>query len=87
MTKIHRARLGAALFLILSVGYGVKGAEACDSRVTTRPGDLWGRPSPVVRDHRNPYGSAPGGVIVTSTPRDPIVRDHRSPPVVRDHRW
>ncbi|MGO4524198.1 hypothetical protein AB4097_04965 [Microvirga sp. 2MCAF35] len=86
MTKIHRVRPGAALFLILSVGYGATTAQACDSWGTARPGGPWGRPAPVVRDHRSPYGSAPGGVIVTSTSGGPIVRDHRSPPVVRDHR-
>lgn len=37
----------------------------------------------VVRDHRN----GASGVIVTSQPSDPIVRDHRNDePVVRDHR-
>lgn len=86
MTKTQRTRLGAALSLILVTGYGVASAEACDSRVTTRPGDLWDRPMPVVRDHRSPGASAPGGVIVTSTSGGPIVRDHRAPPIVRDHR-
>jgi len=86
MTKTHRTRLGAALSLILAVGYGATGAEACDPRVTTHPGDLWDRPVRVVRDHRGSAASAPGGVLVTSTPRDPIVRDHRSRPFVRDHR-
>lgn len=38
---------------------------------------------PVVRDHRN---GASGGVTVTDTSQDPIVRDHRAEPVVRDHR-
>lgn len=39
---------------------------------------------PVVRDHRN--GADGGGVVVSNTPQDPIVRDHRKEPVVRDHR-
>lgn len=87
MTKTSRTKLAAVLSLVLWGGYGVTSAEACDPRVTTRPGDLWGRPAPVVRDHRRPVDSYPGGVLVTSTPRGPIVRDHRSRPVVRDHRW
>lgn len=86
MTNPQRTRLGAALSLTLLIGCGATGVEACDSRVTTRPGDLWDRPAPVVRDHRGPSGSAPGGVIVTSTSGGPIVRDHRAPPIVRDHR-
>ncbi|WP_119269407.1 hypothetical protein [Taklimakanibacter deserti] len=36
---------------------------------------------PVVRDHRNN-----GGVTVSDTGDGPIVRDHRTQPVVRDHR-
>jgi hypothetical protein len=39
---------------------------------------------PVVRDHRN--GDNGGGVVVSNTAEDPIVRDHREKPVVRDHR-
>jgi hypothetical protein len=39
---------------------------------------------PVVRDHRK--GTDGGGVTVSNTPDDPIVRDHRDEPVVRDHR-
>ncbi|WP_201829436.1 hypothetical protein [Microvirga zambiensis] len=84
MTKSHRVRLRAVLPLLL-LG-GITAAEACDPRVTTRPGDLWGRPDYVVRDHRRPVESYPGGVVVTTTSRGPIVRDHRSPPIIRDHR-
>ena len=42
--------------------------------------------APIVRDHRGPTGvsGAPGGVKVVNT--GPIVRDHRTPAVVRDHR-
>jgi len=88
MTKTSRTKLAAVLSLVLWGGFSVTGAEACDPRVTTRPGDLWDRPAPVVRDHRRPVESYPGGVLVTNTPRRPIVRDHRSPrPIVRDHRW
>jgi hypothetical protein len=85
--KAYRVRFGVALSLVLLGGYGATPAEACDPRVTTRPGDLWGRPSHVVRDHRRPVDSYPGGVVVTNTSRGPIVRDHRSRPIVRDHRW
>ena len=72
----------------LLASLGSTTAEACDPRVTTRPEDLWGRaPVRVVRDHRLPGGSPSGGVVVTTTPRDPIVRDHRRPgPLIRDHR-
>jgi hypothetical protein len=87
MTKTYRARVGAVLSLVLLSGYGATSASACDPRVTTRPGDLWDRPVPVVRDHRRPVEAYPGGVVVTDTSRGPIVRDHRSRPVVRDHRW
>ena len=87
MTKTYRVRFGAVLSLLLMGGIGVTTAEACDPRVTTRPGDLWDRPSRVVvRDHRRPADSYPGGVVVSTTPRGPIVRDHRSPPIIRDHR-
>lgn len=86
MTKTSRTRIGAMLSLVLFGGYGATTAEACDPRVTTRPGDLWSRPSPVVRDHRRPVSSYPGGVMVTETSRGPIIRDHRSRPIVRDHR-
>jgi hypothetical protein len=87
MTKTYRTRFGAVLSLVLLGGYGATTAEACDPRVTTRPEDLWGRPAPVVRDHRRPVEAYPGGVVVTNTPRGPIVRDHRSRLIVRDHRW
>jgi hypothetical protein len=87
MMKRYRTRFGVALSLVLLGGYGATSAEACDPRVTTRPGDLWDRPTHVVRDHRRPVDAPPGGVVVTNTPRGPIVRDHRSRPIVRDHRW
>jgi hypothetical protein len=79
-------RLGVLLFIPLLAGLGSTGAQAYDPRVTTRPSDLTGGRSPrVVRDHRYPGGPA-GGVTVTATQRDPVVRDHRADPVVRDHR-
>ena len=45
---------------------------------------IMGDDGPVVRDHRN--GDSGGGVVVSNTSEDPIVRDHREKPVVRDHR-
>ena len=86
MMKTYRARFGAVLSLVLLSGYGATTAEACDPRVTTRPRDLWDRPTHIVRDHRRPVDSYSGGVVVTNTSRGPIVRDHRSRPIVRDHR-
>jgi len=86
MTKAYRSRCGAVLSLLVLGGSCITTAQACDPRVTTRPGDLWDRPSYTVRDHRRPGESYSGGVVVTTTPRDPIVRDHRSPPIIRDHR-
>jgi hypothetical protein len=84
---IRSTCFGVVASLGLLVGLGSTAAEACDPRVTTRPSDLWGRnPTYVVRDHRRPGGAPSGGVTVTSTPRSPIVRDHRARPIVRDHR-
>jgi hypothetical protein len=87
MTTIRSTRLGVLLFIPLLAGLGSTGAQAYDPRVTTRQSDLMGGRSPrVVRDHRYPGGVPAGGVTVTDTPRDPIVRNHRAEPVVRDHR-
>jgi hypothetical protein len=87
MTTIRSTRLGVLLFIPLLAGPGSTGAQAYDPRVTTRQSDLMGGRSPrVVRDHRYPGGVPAGGVTVTDTPRDPIVRNHRAEPVVRDHR-
>jgi len=87
MMTIRPTRLGILVSLGLLVGLVSTTAEACDPRVTTRPSDLWGgRPTYVVRDHRYPGGAHSGGVTVTTTPRAPIVRDHRTVPIVRDHR-
>jgi hypothetical protein len=88
MTKIRSTRLGVLLSITLLTGLGSTAVQAYDPRVTTRPSDLMGSSSPrVVRDHRYPGGVPAGGVTVTATPRNPIVRDHRTPgPIVRDHR-
>src|SRR5215211_8319516 len=87
MTTIRSARLGVLLSIAVFAGLGSTGAQAYDPRVTTRSSDLMGDSSArVVRDHRYPGGVRAGGVTVTDTPRDPIVRDHRAEPVVRDHR-
>jgi hypothetical protein len=87
MTTIRSTHLGVLLSITLLTGLGSTGAQAYDPRVTTRPSDLTGSSSPrVVRDHRYPGGGPAGGVTVTATPRNPIVRDHRAEPVVRDHR-
>jgi hypothetical protein len=87
MTTVRLTGLGVLLFIPLLAGLGSTGAQAYDPRVTTRPSDLMGGRSPrVVRDHRYPGGVPAGGVTVTDTPRDPIVRNHRAVPVVRDHR-
>jgi hypothetical protein len=87
MLTIRSNRLEVLLCLAFLAGLGSTAAEAYDPRVTTRPSDLaGGSPARVVRDHRRPATAPAGGVIVTTTPRDPIVRDHRAAPVVRDHR-
>ena len=87
MTRIRSTRLGVLLSIALLAGLGSTGAQAYDPRVTTQPSDLMGGSSPrVVRDHRYRSGVPAGGVTVTTTSRNPIVRDHRAEPVVRDHR-
>jgi hypothetical protein len=87
MLTIRSNHLEVLLCLAFLAGLGSTAAEAYDPRVTTRPSDLaGGSPARVVRDHRRPAIAPAGGVIVTTTPRDPIVRDHRAAPVVRDHR-
>jgi len=87
MTTIRSNGLGVVLLIPFLAGLGSTGAQAYDPRVTTRQSDLMGGRSPrVVRDHRYPGGVPAGGVTVTDTPRDPIVRNHRAEPVVRDHR-
>ena len=87
MTAIRSTGFGAFLSITLYAGLGWTGAQAYDPRVTTRQSDLMGGRSPrVVRDHRYPGGVPAGGVTVTDTPRDLIVRNHRAEPVVRDHR-
>jgi hypothetical protein len=87
MTTIRSNGLGVVLLIPFLAGLGSTGAQAYDPRVTTRQSDLMGGRSPrVVRDHRYPGGVPAGGVTVTDTPRNPIVRNHRAEPVVRDHR-
>jgi hypothetical protein len=86
MMKIHSTRIGLVVSFGLLAAFSSTAAQACDPRVTTRPDDLWGKPTYVVRDHRRPGGMYPGGVTVTSSPRSPIVRDHRAGPIIRDHR-
>lgn len=63
-------------------------------------GPKWAPKGPVIRDHRDHRDTShrPGGVVVTTTPRHPVViRDHRPRPApvvvrprprptVRDHR-
>ncbi len=84
---MRSTKLGLAISFGLVIGLGSTIAQACDYRVTTRPGDLWGgSAAPVIRDHRNPSVSPSGGVTVVTTPLNPVVRDHRNGPVVRDHR-